>query len=94
MSSKLKIIALKNLISQGRVQCVKTYHKNGGKAIAYDFRIDKELVIFCECDLFIDYCHLCLVCLPAGMDVPRIYCGGCFAEYIRNILQNIFEIYH
>ena len=54
MSAKLKIIALKNLISQGRVQCVKTYHKNGGKAIAYDFRIDKELVIFCECDLFID----------------------------------------
>ena len=59
MSEKLKIIALKNLISQGRVECVKTYHKNC-KAIAYDFRIDKEFVIFCECDLFIEYCLLCL----------------------------------
>ena len=54
MSEKLKIIALKNLISQGRVECVKTYRKNGGKVIAYDFRIDKEFVIFCECDSFID----------------------------------------
>ena len=45
MSEKLKIIALKNLISQGRVECVKTYRINGGKVIAYDFRIDKEFVI-------------------------------------------------
>ena len=79
MTKKLKIIALKNLISQGRVECVKTYHKNG-KVIAYDFRIDKEFVIFCECDLFIDYCHLCGSCVSAGMDVPRIYCGGGFAK--------------
>ena len=80
MSEKLKIIALKNLISQGRIECVKTYRKNGGKVIAYDFRIDKEFVIFCECDLFIDYCHLCGSSVSAGMDVPRIYCGGCFAK--------------
>ncbi len=46
MSEKLKIIALKNLISQERVERVKTYHKNGGKVIAYDFRIEKEFVIF------------------------------------------------
>ena len=79
MTKKLKIIALENLISQGRVECVKTYHNNGN-VIAYDFRIDKEFVIFCECDLFIDYCHLCGSCVSAGMDVPRIYCGGCFAK--------------
>ena len=79
MTKKLKIIALKNLISQGRVECVKKYHNNF-KVIAYDFRIDKEFVIFCECDLSIDYCHLCLSCISAGMDVPRTYCGGCFAK--------------
>ena len=76
MSEKLKIIALKNLISQGRVECVKTYHKKG-KVIAYDFRIDKEFVIFCECDLFIEYCLLCLSDIAEGMDVSRIFSEGC-----------------
>ena len=76
MTKKLKIIALKNLISQGRVECVKTYHKNC-KAIAYDFRIDKKFVIFCECDLFIEYCLLCLSGIAEGMDVSRIFIEGC-----------------
>jgi len=84
MGEKLKIIALKNLISQGRVECVKTYRKNGGKVIAYDFRIDKEFVIFCECDLFIEYCLLCLSGIAECMDVSRsfssIWCSRMVAK--------------
>ena len=76
MTKKLKIIALENLISQGRVECLKTYHKNG-KVIAYDFRIDKEFVIFCECDLFIGYCPLCLSVITEGMDISRIFIEMC-----------------
>ena len=80
MSERMKIIALKNLISQGRVECVKTYHKNG-KVIAYDFRIDKEFVIFCERDLFIEYCPLCLSGIDEGMDISRIFSEMCSIIY-------------
>ena len=76
MTKKLKIIALENLISQGRVECVKTYHKNA-RVIAYDFKIDKEFVIFCEHDLFIGYCPLCLSVITEGMDISRIFIEMC-----------------
>ena len=80
MTKKLKIIALENLISKGRVECVKTYHKNG-RVIAYDFRIDKEFVIFCERDLFIEYCPLCLSGISEGMDISRIFSEMCSIIY-------------
>ena len=80
MTKKLKIIALENLISKGRVECVKTYHKNG-RVIAYDFRIDKEFVIFCERDLFIGYCPLCLSGIDEGMDISRIFSEMCSIIY-------------
>ena len=80
MTKKLKIIALENLISKGRVECVKTYHKNG-RVIAYDFRIDKEFVIFCERDLFIEYCPLCLSGIDEGMDISRIFSEMCSIIY-------------
>ena len=80
MTKKLKIIALENLISKGRVECVKTYHKNA-RVIAYDFRIDKEFVIFCERDLFIEYCPLCLSGIDEGMDISRIFSEMCSIIY-------------